>query len=341
MTHILAPGKIILFGEYAVLDGEPALVIAVDRHVRCQVTPGSKMRVCSLGVDGHTVPTEIDSPFLSAVTRAVGTTPGDFLVDSSAFQWMGVEGQFKKLGLGSSAAATVAFSAALRTQASISNSMSPSAIYQIAQDAHHEVQGTGSGADIAASCFGGAISYRWITDGAVPETSPNEVRIDCRAGTAVYSDLQGGPSHILVAWTGQSASTRALVHAVRTHRSTAAYTDVMALISKSSLDGREAWARSDYLGLRSAALLGVDALEQLGRLANTELVTEAHRKIQKLLHHEDVVVKPTGAGGGDLAWLVPHNGDRNEQILRRLENAGIPAWAMPVSARGVHLATND
>jgi mevalonate pyrophosphate decarboxylase len=38
---VVAPGKIVLVGEYAVLDGGPAIVMAVDRGVRCDVLEGS------------------------------------------------------------------------------------------------------------------------------------------------------------------------------------------------------------------------------------------------------------------------------------------------------------
>ena len=36
-----APGKVILSGEYAVLDGAPAVVMAVDRRARVSVSAGS------------------------------------------------------------------------------------------------------------------------------------------------------------------------------------------------------------------------------------------------------------------------------------------------------------
>ena len=38
----LAPGKLFLVGEYAVLDGAPAVVAAVDRGVRCEAWPGGE-----------------------------------------------------------------------------------------------------------------------------------------------------------------------------------------------------------------------------------------------------------------------------------------------------------
>ena len=38
---IRAPGKIVLAGEYAVLDGAPAIVLAINRGVECEIAKGS------------------------------------------------------------------------------------------------------------------------------------------------------------------------------------------------------------------------------------------------------------------------------------------------------------
>jgi phosphomevalonate kinase len=95
-----APGKLILTGEYAVLDGAPALVAAIDRRVLAR---------------RHTGPLG-SSPFLVAVADAIARRRGaddpaakaamEIVVDSSALY-----DDATKLGLGSSAAVTVAATA--------------------------------------------------------------------------------------------------------------------------------------------------------------------------------------------------------------------------------------
>jgi phosphomevalonate kinase len=96
-----APGKLILTGEYAVLDGATAVVIAVDRRVVARRVPEAQ-----------------PSPFLAAVAEQLAarfgaespaaTTARAIAVDSSACY--AAEGGMK-LGLGSSAAVTVAAAA--------------------------------------------------------------------------------------------------------------------------------------------------------------------------------------------------------------------------------------
>lgn len=147
-----APGKLILTGEYAVLDGAPALVIAVDRRVVARRQPGDDRPP--------------SSPFLLAVARELAQrygadSPGaraalEIAVDSSAFY-----ADSQKLGLGSSAAVTVAATAlALVAQ---HRAFDRAEVLAIALAAHANAQGAkgarGSGADIAAAVYGGVIAF--------------------------------------------------------------------------------------------------------------------------------------------------------------------------------------
>ena len=149
-----APGKLIVTGEYAVLDGAPALVLAVDRRAIARVTTGA------LG----------SSPFLLAVANELANRRGaadpaaraalSIAVDSTAFY----DGT-TKLGLGSSAAVTVAATARALAGAGATRgaSFDRDEILVIASAAHAAAQGRrgarGSGADIAAAVHGGVITF--------------------------------------------------------------------------------------------------------------------------------------------------------------------------------------
>ena len=147
MLTASAPGKLIVAGEYAVLDGAPALVVAVDRRAVARIQPGPRG----------------SSPFLAAVADEVAARGGDgaralsIAVDSRAFYVDTGAGPLK-LGLGSSAAVTVA-----ATALALGEPLDRARVFDIAAAAHARAQGArgarGSGADIAAAVYGGAIAY--------------------------------------------------------------------------------------------------------------------------------------------------------------------------------------
>jgi phosphomevalonate kinase len=143
---VVAPGKAILCGEYAVLHGAPAVSVAVDRVVRARAQTGAN-----------------PTPFITAAIRrttaellAAGASPtlisGDAVsVDSSALY----EGH-QKIGLGSSAAVTVAVTGAVFASAGLPLD-DRRRLFRLADEAHTEAQGTrGSGIDVAT-----AVWRRW------------------------------------------------------------------------------------------------------------------------------------------------------------------------------------
>ncbi len=134
---VLSPGKLLLLGEYAVIDGGEAIVAAVDRGVRCDVTPGS----------GHTTPG--DDRFVRAALVGAPTAHYAF---SDANPVVGIDG---KPGFGGSAAATVA--ACVAAGHTLDDALA----------AHHAVQGGGSGLDVKASWWGG-VHHASGAPGAAP-----------------------------------------------------------------------------------------------------------------------------------------------------------------------------
>lgn len=144
-TTILVPGKIVLAGEYAVLDGCPALVLAIDRGVGCTITKGT-------GIHTPTGDTRFVSP---ALHECAQRKRYDFF-DWNPIQNLGDE----KPGFGGSAAACVA--------ACVASGRPTSDAFSI----HHRVQGSGSGVDVASSIHGGLIRYTSNNIESLPSLNP-------------------------------------------------------------------------------------------------------------------------------------------------------------------------
>ncbi|MCK6521599.1 hypothetical protein L6R49_09185 [Myxococcota bacterium] len=146
---VLAPGKLVLVGEYAVLDGAPAVVAAVDRGVRCEVRPGDA------------VETPADDRFARAALQAVSAPPRRYRFSD----WNPVSLPEGKAGFGGSAAACVAAVVAGRIASGHTLSGADAAL---ARRVHQEVQGSGSGVDVLASWYGGLRRFEGLTHTALP-----------------------------------------------------------------------------------------------------------------------------------------------------------------------------
>jgi len=153
-----APGSLMLLGEHAVLHGKPALVCAVDKRieVRLNPRPDETVNIHSALGEYSTNLNEltVEKPFqfvLGVIKHFKGRIRrGCDIEITSNFS--------DKVGLGSSAAVTVATLAAIVTWQDIR--MTPIDMIRQGRNIIRAVQGLGSGADIAASVYGGIVAYQ-------------------------------------------------------------------------------------------------------------------------------------------------------------------------------------
>jgi phosphomevalonate kinase len=130
MTTITAPGKLMIAGEYAVIDGAPAIVLAVNRGVRCDIAVHDTLLIETPDGDDRFVRSQLEGH-----------------IGHYRFSAWNPTGLPEKPGFGGSAAACVAACLAAGLPG------------QDAVQIHHTVQGGGSGADVLASAIGGMIRF--------------------------------------------------------------------------------------------------------------------------------------------------------------------------------------
>jgi phosphomevalonate kinase len=302
--HVVAPGKAILAGEYAVLHGAPAIAVAVDRYVK--VAPG--------GV----VPEP--TPFVAAALRHAGAAPTALQVDSSALY----EGDIK-LGLGSSAAVTAAVVGLSFARAGRRLSTDPQLLFDIADAAHAEAQGTrGSGIDVACSVYGGTLRFQ-RHHGAV---SVHEV--------ALPPGVQ-----LTFLWAGRPASTPELIGRVKAlaENDRAAHDHVIGRLVGEAHAFASAVATADAAALIAAADGYGAAMAALGQAAGCAIVTEEHAQLAALARRHGGAAKPSGAGGGDLG-IAFTLGDEATLALREAARAdGLTLLSLGAPAPGLRLET--
>jgi phosphomevalonate kinase len=302
-----------LAGEYAVLEGHEAIVAAIERRA-----------VASLG---DTLWPE--GPFLQAVVEELRDSGRSEEILQRALRVRVDTGAFRhgdrKLGLGSSAAATTAAAAlALGVGASIEE------IHRLAHRAHARAQtslgAAGSGADVAASAHGGCAAI--ATAGAQPCT----VRpLPCERAS----------QHLALVWTAQAASTPHLVAAVHGFREAERerYDLQIQQIARAAAEFVAALANPSRLV--EATYQGAAATRALGEAAAVSLWLPEHQRLSDLAAEHGGALKPTGAGGGDLALAAFADPADCRAFLKKCRQRGIYCLEFAVAREGVRLQNEE
>ncbi len=306
-----APGKLFLFGEYAVLEGHPALIAAVDRRVIVEARPADRFVIESAlfpePLTFETLPQDGQAARVVAGIRAAhdlgaSRAPRHLTIDSSALFSGG-----RKLGFGSSAAVAVAVAGAV-----LESKPEPRALFAACRQRHNEAQQTeGSGGDVAASIMGG---LTWLAPG--PE----------------LASLAWVPPLLVVAHPS-SASTPAFVSSIKAYRAAAgvayrAHIDALGTITHAARGAAEA---TDPVAFTECVRAANARLDALGRDAGAEICTPFHHQLAELARALGGAAKPAGAGGGDLSLIAAPSAQSLDEIRRELEQRAICVEALKVS----------
>lgn len=160
LYNATVPGSMMLFGEHAVLQGHLAIVCAIDKYITVTLKPRSDqmVNITAPQIGNHSVNLKsctVVPPF----TFVLATIQRKLQHISCGFD-LTIHSEFSaQVGLGSSAAVTVAVLAVLEQWAQ-KQQPAPMQLLTDAKNIIHQVQGVGSGADAAASIFGGIIAYQ-------------------------------------------------------------------------------------------------------------------------------------------------------------------------------------
>lgn len=329
---VRAPGKLFIAGEYAVVTpGEPAVLVAVDRYLTVRLTEssgagsihspefGRTPLVWGRSADGLTIDRE-HHPYeyvLAAITlaerlRAERGLPGrfyDLRIDSGLDDVSG-----RKFGLGSSAAVTVATIRAIDEFYGFE--LSRRDVFRLALLATVLVAPQASGGDLAASAFGGWISYR------SPDRAALRAELDAHADIATLFASEGwAPLEItrltppadlrfLVGWTGAPASTERLVHAVRGGSGTMDYPAFLLDSRACVVDLADALTRADDAATLDAVRRARRLLQRLGATSGVAIETPALSALCESAESVGAAAKSSGAGGGDCGIvLAPASAD--------------------------------
>lgn len=342
-----APGKVVLLGEYAVLESGPALVMAVPVRAmaKARVTGDARFTLDArdLALRERRFLLDRAGPLweprlgrsetqalrvLGAVLADIGRRARDelppFAVETDARAFVSPTGA--KLGLGSSAAVAVASWAALWALTS-GQPPAAEAVLEAVFEVHRAAQGgVGSGVDVAASCLGGVLEYR-------------QERRERGLAPTWRRTVLPDRLHVVAIHTGTAASTPELVGRVRglARRDADAYRDFMTGLAELAQGGCVAAANGDVAGLLAASRAYAQRMAELGRGSGADIFSAAHRRVQTLVERWGAVYKPSGAGGGDLGLALTDEGSVAARVRAAAAAEGLLAMDLVPEPRGVEV----
>jgi len=312
IVSVFAPGKMMLAGEWAVLEpGNLCIVLATAEGIRATLETyraSDSIIIDAPDVGLHmTKSDELGEKFCfvkSAIEivkkyfyKKFGFVPKNLLIKISS-----------KLspGRGSSAAVVVAIVRGVLKFYDIK--FCSETIFKLAGIAHFLAQGkTGSGFDVAASTYGGALLYKrfepsWLAD-QLEKNSVKEI-VEKKWPSLKIQEIDFPKKlFLLVSCTYHKASTKDLIKnmAVAREKNREAYLDICKKIDCVVGELAEALARENGEEILALIKQNRNLLLELSVLAGVELETGELKKICDLAEEFGAAAKFSGAGGGDCA----------------------------------------
>lgn len=286
-----APGKVVLAGEYAVLDGAPAICMAVDRRARVIVDAYDQQwhRVVAPGfssAEGHFVISEGGFEWLDGgdsyalfeqVWQEIDAAPAEFLSYSLHTEEFLDAQSGIKIGVGSSAALAAALATSLCTTIAPDKNAA-----QVARAAHRKFQGNvGSGIDVACSLLGGLIEYRTDRD--------EQTQLDWPEGLA-----------FAVLWSGVPSDTAAKVRHLGLDVARQSRSDLGEAAEKMAMAWRSGLAQQVLDGYQSY----IDVLRVFSVDHGLGIFDAGHGALVDAANEMGLTYKPCGAGGGDIGVVL-------------------------------------
>jgi len=306
------PGKLMIAGEYAVLAPDGCcLAVAVGQLARWRLAQPAGEAILTLQAFDKTwqwpvaallqgqLPQGLGSFAAGALRAAAERWPATLPLPSMDLQVAGSVGG-AKLGLGTSAAVTVAvLSAWAAAQHQLTE---PADLAALGRQVHHTLQnGQGSGYDVTTQAMGGVVAYRRSPDRAEPLGWP----------TGLYG---------LALYTGEPAATQK--HLDGQQPGAAALAAIAVAARKLLAD----WSSAGPAQLLSQ-IADCERAFDLAAADAPHLLPASVQTVRQQIAAAGCVARTSGAGGGDCVWAFA----TDPATLQALANAWTAASKLVVA----------
>ncbi len=314
---VSAPGKLLLLGDHAVVHTRPCLVTSVSQRMKVKVSlldsPHFELQAVDVGINGYKKPmTDLGKNKIPKGAKFVEIAVRNFnshyllkrgvLVETSS--------EFSSnFGFGSSSASTVCIIKALSELLEIH--LTKKELFDLAYKTVLDIQGVGSGFDIASAIYGGTLYFV--------------------GGGSVIEPIRVSNVPLVVGYSGQKGDTAVLVKMVvaQMKENPALYETLFDASTQYVEEGKRALVSGDF--------------ESFGRMMNkNEELLYAYGvetpKLASMIHAARSAgaygAKLSGAGGGDcmIAVVSP---EKREAVAKAIEKSGGQVIPVETNISGV------
>lgn len=318
MIKVSAPGKLMLFGDHAVVHGKPCIVTSVEHRVSVALEKRSDNKIVlnapDVGFQNYIVSIDsLDKPHpkeVKFVLTAISNFFDRYKIKSGLEIKTGSEFS-AKVGLGSSSAVTVSTIKGLAELFEIE--MTNKELFDLSYKTILDIQEVGSGFDVAAAIYGGTLYF--VTGGKIIE--PLEIE-----------DIP-----LLIGYTGIKADTATLVKMVskklkkEPQKINKIFNKSREIVNSAKVE----MENSDWKRVGELMNLNQDLLRKLG-VSSKEL----ENLIAASLDSGAYGAKLSGAGGGDCMIAITSMVSQDD-VKEAIEKAGGKIVEVKVQAEGVKI----
>jgi len=316
MVKASAPGKLMLFGEHAVIYDRPCIVASVEHRISVSIEKRNDNNLIltapEFNIENKNI-SDLEKTHLKKVSFIL-TAIRNFFQKYDLKSGLDIETQSEfsdKIGLGSSSAAVVSVIKGLSELFKIK--MNEKDIFDLSYQTILDVQGLGSGFDVAAAVYGGILFFK-TAGKAIKTINPQNIPL-------------------VIGYTGIKADTPTLVKMVREKRKKEPneinniFNEIEKIVSLARVEiENQNWKKTgELMNLNQNLLrkLGVSSKE-LEDLIKASLGAGAYG------------AKLSGAGGGDCMIAIT-NKNSLENVKNAIKKAGGIVINAKIPVKGVKL----